>query len=300
MAAAGSCDHRGGRGEIPLLRAAVIDVGFIDADHVEPEAAEVERSHVDNAVVSTKLLVDRADDDAAVAVKQSPDILQRQNRVGNVRTDHKVSGVQTALGELAAHILDVSEECRAIFVRGVPLGVDGVGVVACRVVELHMQRLTLGLIVDVGLHRAGVVDHGLHGHPFLTASDADVHVSQIVTLQTGGTLCRGAVGVDGFTEAALAQIVQRQQTGRRDERRLVFVDRVAPAFHRNVTGAGGHERRHLAVTLAVFGQHLIRRKDVTVAGREVAIFEERLPRHDFFSNRHQDIGIKEVQFCTHS
>ena len=75
MAAAGSCDHRGGRGEISLLRAAVIDVGFIDTDHVEPEAAEVQRTHVDNAVISTELLVDRADDDAAVAVEQGLDVL---------------------------------------------------------------------------------------------------------------------------------------------------------------------------------------------------------------------------------
>ena len=172
--------------------------------------------------------------------------------------------------------------------------------IARRVIKLHIQLFTFGLIVDVRLHRAGVVDHGLDGHPLFTTGDANVHIGKIVTLQAGGALGRGAVGIDGFAEAALAQIVLRQQTRRRDERGLVFVDLKAPAFHRNVTGAGGHERRHLAVALAVLGQHLVGSEDVVIARREVAILEERLLGHDFLNNRHQDIGIKEVQFCTHS
>ena len=207
--------------------------------------------------------------------------------------------MQTALGQLAAHILYISKERCAGFALSAPLGVDGVGVIACRVVELHMQRLTLGLIVDVGLHRAGVVDHGLYRHPFLAADDAEVHVGQIVTLQPCGALRRCAVRVDRFTEAALTQIVQRQQTRGRDKRRLIFMDFIAAALHRNVTGARRHESGHLAVTLAVLGQYLVGREDVTIAGREIAVFEERLARHDFFRDRHQYIGVKEIQFSRH-
>ena len=300
MAAVRSRDHCGGRGEVPLLLTAVIDVGFVHANHVETETAEIQRTHVDNAVIGAELLIDRADNDTTVAVEQGLDLIQTANRVGNIRADHEVGCVKTTLGELAAHILHVAEERFAFLIRCVPLGADSVGVIARRVVKLHIQLLALSLVIDVRLHRAGVVDHSLHRHPFFTADDAAFHICKIVTLQAGGTLCRGAVGVDCFTEAALAQIVHRQQTGRRDKRRLKLVDFVAPALHRNITGAGRHESRHLAVTLAILGQHLVGREDVAIAGREVAILEERLPGNNFLDNRHQDIGIKEVQFCTHS
>ena len=300
MTAVGSCDHCRGRGEVPLLRTAVIDIGFVHANHVEAETAEVQRTHIGNAVIGAELLINRADDDAAVAVEQGLDVRESEDRVCNVGADHEVCCPEATLGQLAAHILHVGEERRTLFVSCVPLGADGVGVIARRVIKLHIQLFTFGLIVDVRLHRAGVVDHGLDGHPLFTTGDANVHIGKIVTLQAGGALGRGAVSIDGFAEAALAQIVLRQQTRRRDERGLVFVNLKAPAFHRNITGAGRHERRHLAVALAVLGQHLVGSEDVVIARREVTILEERLLGHDFLNNRHQDIGIKEVQFCTHS
>nr|DAL42643.1 MAG TPA_asm: hypothetical protein [Caudoviricetes sp.] len=296
MAAAGGGDHGGGGGEILLLRAAVVDVGFVYGDQVQLEAAEVQRTHIDHAIVAAEFLVDGTDDDAAVAVEQLLHLLHVEDRVGCVRAEHQVNRTQAALGQLAAHGLHIAEEVAA---RGVPLGGHGIGVVAGVIEELDIQLLTLGLVVDVGLHGAGVVDHGLRAHPLLAAHDAAVHVGQVTQLQTGCALGGGAVGVDGLAEAALAQLVQRQQAGRSDERGLKLMDFVAPALHRNITGAGGYERRHLAVALTVLGQHLVRREDVAIAGREVAVLEERLPGHDFFGDRHQDIGIKEIQFCTH-
>ena len=70
VTAVGSCDHCRGRGEVPLLRTAVIDIGFVHANHVEAETAEVQRTHIGNAVIGAELLINRADDDAAIAVKQ--------------------------------------------------------------------------------------------------------------------------------------------------------------------------------------------------------------------------------------
>ena len=162
--------------------------------------------------------------------------------------------------------------------------------------ELDIQLLTLGLVVDVGLHGAGVVDHGLRAHPLLAAHDAAVHVGQIVQLQTRRALGGGAVGVDRLAEAALGQVIQRQQTGRRDESGLVLMDGIADAVHRDVTGAGGDERRHLAVALAVLGQHLVAGEDVALPGGKVAVAEKGLLRNDLLGDRHQHIGIEEIQF----
>nr|DAE72161.1 MAG TPA: hypothetical protein [Caudoviricetes sp.] len=294
VAAAGSGDHGGGGGEILLLGAAGINVGFVHRDHVQFEAAEVQRAHVDNAVIAAQFLIDRADDDAAIAVKQLLHLVHIENRVGHVRADNEIGSTQAALGELAAHCFDIAEEIAA---GRIPLRRNRVGVVAGRIIELHMQLLALGLIVDVGLHGAGIVDHGLCAHPFLPAYDAALHVGQVIQLQPGRALGGGAVGVDRLTEAALAQLVQRQQTGGHDECGLILMDFIAAALHGNVPGTSRDKRRHLAVSLAVLGQHLVGRKDVTCTGGEITVLEERLLRNDFFHDRHQHIGVKKIQFA---
>ena len=296
MAAARGGDHRRGGGEILLLGTVVVDVGFVYGDQVQLEAAEIKRTHIDHAIVAAELLVDGTDDDAAVAVEQLLHLLHVEDRVGYVRAEHQVGRAQAALGELAAHGLHIAEEVAA---RGVPLGGHGIGVVAGVIEELDIQLLTLGLVVDVGLHGAGVVDHGLRAHPLLAAHDAAVHVGQIVQLQTRRALGGGAVGVDRLAEAALGQVIQRQQTGRRDESGLVLMDGIADAVHGDVTGAGGDERRHLAVALAVLGQHLVAGEDVALPGGKVAVAEKGLLRNDLLGNRHQHIGVKEIQFRSH-
>ena len=296
MAAAGGGDHGGGGGEILLLRAAAVDVGFVYGDQVQLEAAEVQRTHIDHAIVAAEFLVDGTDDDAAVAVEQLLHLLHVEDRVGCVRAEHQVNRAQAALGQLAAHGLHIAEEVAA---RGVPLGGHGIGVVAGVIEELDIQLLTLGLVVDVGLHGAGVVDHGLRAHPLLAAHDAAVHVGQVTQLQTGRALGGGAVGVDGLAEAALAQLVQRQQAGRSDESGLILVDLVAAAIHGDIAGAGGDERGHLAVALAVLSQHLVAGEDVALPGGEVAVLEKGLLRNDLLGDRHQHIGVKEIQFRSH-
>ena len=74
------------------------------------------------------------------------------------------------------------------------------------------------------------------------------------------------------------------------------MDGIADAVHRDVTGAGGDERRHLAVALAVLGQHLVAGEDVALPGGKVAVAEKGLLRNDLLGDRHQHIGIEEIQF----
>ena len=293
MAAAGGGDHRRGGGEILLLGTVVVDIALIHREQVQHEASEVERAHIDNAIITREFGVDGASNNATIAIQAGLYIFDAVNRVGRVGAENEVSCAQAALGELAAHGLHIAEEVAA---RGVPLGGHGIGVVAGVIEELDIQLLTLGLVVDVGLHGAGVVDHGLSAHPLLAAHDSAVHVGQIVQLQTRRALGRGAVGVDRLAEAALGQVIQRQQTGRRDESRLVLMDGIADAVHGDVTGAGGDERRHLTVALAVLGQHLVAGEDVALPGGEVAVAEKGLLRNDLLGDRHQHIGIEEIQF----
>ena len=103
----------------------------------------------------------------------------------------------------------------------------------------------------------------------------------------------------GLAEAALAQLVQRQQAGRSDKRGLILVDLVAAAIHGDIAGAGGDERGHLAVALAVLGQHLVAGEDVALPSGEVAVLEKGLLRNDLLGDRHQHIGVKEIQFSSH-
>ena len=171
--------------------------------------------------------------------------------------------------------------------------------VAGGVEELDVQGLPFGLVVDVGLHGAGVVDHGLGAHPFLAADDAPVHVGQVVLLEPGRPLGRGAIGIDCLTVAALVQVIQGQQPRRCDERGLVFVDRVPAAIHRNIPCPGRNKGGHFPVALAVLGQHLIAAEDVVRARGEITVLEKGLLRNNLFRDRQQHIGIEKIQYSRH-
>src|SRR5699024_4294454 len=124
-----------------------------------------------HAVVGGQFLFDLTDDDAAVFVQQPLNLLVFQQRIRHIHAQHQVGGAQAAAGKQAGHIPHVPEK---VAVLGVPLVGDGIGVVAGGVEELDVQGLPFGLVVDVGLHGAGVVDHGLGAHPLFMADDAPV------------------------------------------------------------------------------------------------------------------------------
>lgn len=212
---------------------------------------------------------------------------------------HILSG-QTAAGQQTAGSDDIILEVGVGSTGGVPLLGGCVLVFGGGIVELHDQGIALGFVIQILLHRAAVVDHGLSAHPLLAALNAQIHVAQVILQQTSSALGLGTLAVQCFTEAALVQFIGGQRAAGRDECGLVLVDFVAAAVHRDITNARGHERGHLAVALAVLGQNLVAGKQVTGIGREIAVTEEIGAGYDLLTNSHQGVGFQHIQRnCRH-
>ena len=292
----GRGDHSRGGGEVFLGDAGFIHIGFIHGNQVEPITTEIKRSHVGNAVVGAELLVNGANDDTGVAVQLLLDLFVLQEGVCGVNADENVSSREAARGQHTGHCAAVAQDVARCFT---PLGGYSVGVVTGAVIKLHVPHLALGLIVNIVLHGAGVVDHGLRAHPLLTPDDALLHVGHVVQNQPSGTLCRGAGGVKSLTESALLQVVCGERPGRGDAGGLVLVNFIAAALHGNVACTVRDESRHTAVTLAVLGQHLVAVENVVLAGREIPITEECLLRDDFVHDSDQGVGVEKIDSSRH-
>ena len=300
MAAAGGGDlHAGCREELSAL-AVLILVLLVHTEQIQIVTAEVEAADIGHAGVTGQLLVHRAGDDAAVAVQQLLELGIRLEPAVHISTNQHILSGQTAASQQTAGSDDIILKVGIGGAGGVPLLGRGVLVFGSGVVELNDQGIALGLVVQILLHGAAVVDHGLGAHPLLAALNAQIHVAQVVLQQTGGALGLGTLAVQRFTEAALVQFIGGQRTAGRNECGLVLVDFVAAAVHRNVANARGHERGHLTVALAVLGQNLVAGKQVTGIGREIAVTEEIGAGHDFLTNGHQGVGFQHIQRnCRH-
>ena len=172
-------NHSGFSREVSGVGAVVCYIAFGNIKQVQTETAEVDDAHEGYAVIFGQGCIDFTGDDAGVFVQQVPNLLNVQDSVSRIGAENKVGSGQATMCQQFAHSFYIAEEIAGLAVPNIG---NSVGVVGSAVVELHGVGFAGGVGVDVLLHGAGVVNHGLCGHPFFTTGNTCFHVCQVVFL----------------------------------------------------------------------------------------------------------------------